>query len=84
MIPGKPQYYAIAILSQLLLHTSCISLYTIIWNVNYTACAWTLSDPPGLVPPLVPTGRPDKEDVKLKTGVRDQCIVLKSQPLQRR
>ena len=32
----------------------------------------------------LPTGRTDKEDGKLKIGVRDQCILLKSQPLQQR
>ena len=26
----------------------CILLYTILWNVNYTTCAWTLFDPPWL------------------------------------
>jgi len=35
--------------SLVLLHTSCISLYTILWNVNYTTCTWTLSDPPGYI-----------------------------------
>ena len=46
--PGKLQSTtAVSIL--LLPHTSCISLSTILWNVNFITCAWSLSYPPWYV-----------------------------------